>query len=41
VLSGRVLAFSPTADAQGIHWNCDSSAGTTIEVKYRATVCRP
>ena len=35
-----VLVFSPVTHAGSIEWNCDGDTGTTVESKYRPTVCR-
>ena len=37
---GAHLVFSPVTHAGSIEWNCNSAAGTTVENKYRPTVCR-
>ena len=37
---GAHLIFSPVTHAGSIEWNCNTAAGTTVENKYRPTVCR-
>ena len=36
---GKHLVFSPVTHAGSIEWNCNVT-GTTVENKYRPTVCR-
>jgi len=37
---GKHLMFSPVTHEGSIEWNCGASAGTTVDNKYRPTVCR-
>jgi len=39
--ASAVLVFSPSPAAGSISWSCDTAAGTTVNVKYRPTACRP
>ncbi len=39
--ANATLVFSPLAVASSITWSCNSAAGTTLDVKYRPTICRP
>ena len=39
-IQGAHLIFSPVTHAGSIEWNCNTAAGTTVENKYRPTVCR-
>ena len=39
-IQGRHLIFSPVTHAGSIEWNCGTGAGTTVDSKYRPTVCR-
>ena len=36
----KLLVFSPITHAGSITWNCKTAAGTTVDNKYRPTVCR-
>ena len=38
---GTLLVFSPIGGGGSTIWNCTSSAGSTVNVKYRPTICRP
>ena len=41
-IQGKVLVFSPYSSGGGsLGWSCTSTAGTNVDPKYRATVCRP
>jgi type IV pilus assembly protein PilA len=40
-ITGGHLFFRGTPNAGSTTWDCTSAAGTTVNVKYRATVCRP
>ena len=35
------LVFSPIGGGGSTIWNCTSAAGSTVNVKYRPTICRP
>ena len=39
-INNDILAFSPITHAGSIEWNCKSSAGSTVENKYRPSICR-
>ena len=40
-ITGKVLVFSPYSSGGGsLAWSCLTSAGTNVDPKYRATVCR-
>jgi Tfp pilus assembly major pilin PilA len=39
-ISGKALVFKGVVQEGAIEWACDSSAGTTIDNKYRPVVCR-
>jgi len=41
LLNGGLLVFSPFTAAGSTKWNCTSTAGTNIALKYRPTICRP
>ena len=38
-INGKVLEFLPTDSVGSVTWNC-SGAGTTIDGKYRPSICR-
>jgi len=41
-ISGKALAFSAIANEGSMEWECSTTtAGTTVDPKYRPTVCRP
>lgn len=40
-IAGKTLMFSPHPVSDTLRWTCDSSAGSTVETKYRPTICRP
>ena len=37
----NALAFSPIGGGGSTLWNCTSTAGSSVNVKYRPTICRP
>lgn len=39
-ISGQTLNFAPHPEGTDMHWTCDTEAGTTVNVKYRPTLCR-
>ena len=39
-IDGKVLTFKGAVRGDSIEWACDSSAGTTIDNKYRPSACR-
>ena len=39
-IQGKLLVFSPVTHEGSIEWNCNGSAGTDVDNKYRPTVCR-
>ena len=40
-IAASKLVFLATPNAGSTSWSCNSAAGTTVNVKYRATICRP
>ena len=40
-IAGRALVFVPRVEAGSRRWDCNSTAGTTVPVKYRPSRCRP
>ena len=36
----KLLVFSPVTHAGSIEWRCKTAQGTTVDNKYRPTVCR-
>jgi len=40
-IAGQSLVFRATSAFGSTHFTCDTEAGTTLNVKYRPTVCRP
>lgn len=38
-IGGKTLVFSPVTHAGSIEWNCIN--GTTVDAKYRPSICRP
>jgi len=39
-IQNKILMFSPITHEGSIEWNCGTTAGTTVDSKYRPTVCR-
>jgi uncharacterized RDD family membrane protein YckC/Tfp pilus assembly protein PilE len=39
--SSATLVFAPRGDGEIVRWACNSVAGSTVEAKYRPTLCRP
>jgi type IV pilus assembly protein PilA len=39
-IATKLLVFSPITHAGSIEWSCNTSAGTTVDSKYRPTPCR-
>jgi type IV pilus assembly protein PilA len=40
-INAGILEFSPFTAAGSTKWNCTTTAGTNIALKYRPTICRP
>ena len=40
-ITGQHLFFKGTPNAGSTQWACTTAAGSTVNVKYRPTVCRP
>jgi type IV pilus assembly protein PilA len=40
LIDGDLLVFSPVTHAGSIEWRCKTAQGTTVENKFRPTVCR-
>jgi len=40
-IAGSTLVFKGTPNAGSTQFSCNSAAGTTVNVKYRSTGCRP
>ena len=40
-IAGKKLVFSPRPASNTLRWTCDSSAGSTVEIRDRPTICRP
>ena len=40
-INNSTLVFSPFTAAGATKWNCTTAAGSTVNVKYRASLCRP
>ena len=40
-ITGSTLVFKGTPNAGSTQWACTTAAGSTVNVKYRPTVCRP
>ena len=40
-IAGSTLVFSATPNSGSTTWACTTTAGSTVNVKYRPTICRP
>ena len=39
-IRGKLLVFSPIANAGSIEWTCHAASGTSVDAKYLPNVCR-